>query len=521
LPSLEEIINRILAEVPNLTREDVRLMIEQKRREVGGLLTNEGAAYIVASELGVSVYSEGTLKTEISIRDLVPGANDVSINGRVILVYPVQTFSRLNKTTGKLARMIIADSTGTLSVVLWDDKADLLKQITQNQIVRILHGYVRESLDGKLELHIGVRGDVLINPANVNPEHFPEVKEFFKKIGELNEDEKSVDVVALVSRVFPVTTFQKEAGIGKVSRLELSDDTGLVMAVLWNEKADVVKEVKRGDCLQIMGAKVKRGFQGNLEIHAEKGAQVSILAEKPPHISLPAIKPAQIAKLKPGMADVDVLARVVSIGPVREFRRPTKEVGHVATLIIKDATGSTRLTLWDEKIDVIERIRLGDIVLVESAYTKPGLGGFIDLNLGRRGVLTINPIIKEAIMPPPIEERIMPIGQLKQGLMGVTVEGTISETPGIRDVVTKRGETVKVASFGIRDATGEIRVSAWRNLVNVVKDLPADSKIKLRNVYVKTGLDGALELSSGTMTTIEVLSQPTTSPNSSNQIVTE
>ena len=520
MPSLEEIIDRILAERPDLVREDIQLMIEQKRREVGGLLTNEGAAYIVASELGVSVYGEGPLRTEIGIRDLVPRANDISINGRVILVYPVQTFSRLNKTTGKLARMIIADSTGTLSVVLWDDKADLLKQITQNQIVRILHGYVRESLDGKPELHIGVRGDVLISPANVNPEHFPEVKEFFKKIDELNEDEKYVNVVALVSRVFPVATFQKETGIGKVSRLELSDDTGRVMAVLWNEKADIAKEVKRGDCLQIMGAKVKRGLQDNLEIHVERGAQVSILAEKPPQISLPAIKPAQIAKLKPGMADVDILARVVSIGSVREFRRPTKEVGHVATLIIKDATGSTRLTLWNEKTDVIERIRLGDIVLVESAYTKPGLGGLIDLNLGTRGVLTINPTIKGAIMPPPIEERIMPIGQLKQGLMGITVEGTITGTPLVRDVVTQRGETVKVASFWLHDATGKIRVSAWRNLANVVKDLPADSKIKLRSVYVKAGLNGTLEISSGTMTTIEVLSQPTR-PNSSNQIVIE
>lgn len=508
MPSLEEIITRILAGIPNLTREDIQLMIEQKRKEVGGLLTNEGAAYIVASELGVSISGEGIMGTEICIRDIVPGVNDVSITGRVILVYPVKTFNRLNKKTGKLARMMMTDSTGMISVVFWNDKADLLKQITQNQIVRILHGYVREGLDGKPELQVGVRGEVLINPANVKNENFPEVKEFFKKISELKEDEKYVNIVALVTRVSPVTTFQKEAGIGKVTRVGLSDDTGLINAVLWNEKADFIKEVKRGDCLQVIGARVKRGFQGSLEIHVENRVQVSILVDKPPHISLPAMKPMKIAELKPDVADVDVLARVVSIGSVREFTRPNKDVGRVATLIVKDATGSARLTLWNEKTDVIERIKSGDIVLVESAYTKPSLSGFVDLNLGISGVLTINPTITEAIMPPPMEERIIPIEQIKQDLTEITVEGTIRETPRVRDVVTQRGETLQVASFEIHDSTGEIRVSAWRHLVNLVKDLPADSRIKLRNVYVKTGLNGNLELSSGTLTTIEILSQP-------------
>lgn len=516
---MEAIITRIIAERPDLMREDVQLMIEQKRREVGGLLTDEGAAYIVASELGISMSGEAPMKTEIGIHDIVPGVNDISVTGRVILVYPVQTFSRLDKTAGKLARMMMADSTGTVSVVLWDDKADLLKQITQNQIVRILHGYVREGLDGKPELHVGVRGEVLINPANVKTENFPEVKEFFKKIGELKEDDRYVNIVALVTRVSPVTTFKKEAGIGKVIRVGLSDDTGRIIAVFWNNKTDFIKEVKRGDCLQVIGAKVKRGFQSSLEIHVENRAQISILVDKPPHISLPEMKTTKIAELKPGVADVDVLARVVSIGSVREFTRPNKEGGRVATLIVKDATGSARLTLWNEQTDVIERIKLGDIVLVESAYTKPSLGGFVDLNLGISGVLTINPTITEASMPPPMEEQIMPIGQIKQGLTGITVEGTISETPEVRDVVTQRGEAVSVASFEIRDSTGGIRVSAWRHLVNLVKDLPADSRVKLRNVYVRTGLNGNLELSSGTLTTIEILSHP--SSQSSNQIVIE
>lgn len=494
-------------------------MIEQKKREVGGLLTGEGAAYIVASELGISISGEDIMKTDIGIQDIVPGVNDISITGRIVLIYPVQKFSSRNNKNGKLVRMIMADNTGTISVVFWDDKVDLLQQIKQNQIVRILHGYVRGGLDGKPELHIGVRGEVLINPDNVKPENFPEVKAFFKKISELKEDEKYVNITALITRISPVTTFQKAAGTGKVTRVGLADDTGRIVAVLWNEKTDFTKEVKSGDCIQVIGAKVKRGFQGSLEIHVENRTQVSIIVEKPTHINLPEMKPTKIGELKPDMADVDVLARVVSIGSVRDFIRPNKETGYVATLIVKDATGRTHLTLWNDKTDEVRRIKLGDIVLIESAYTKPGLGESVDLNLGIRGSLTINPTVTETTTLPPIEEEITPIGQIKQGPGEITVEGTIGE-PNIRDVVTQRGENVQVASFEIRDSTGEIRVSLWRHLVNSVKDLPIDSKIKLQNVYAKTGLNGNLELSSGTLTTLEILPKPA-NQNSSTQIVIE
>lgn len=200
MPSLEEIIKRVLANRPDLTLEDVKQMIAQKKKEVGGLLTDDGAAYIVASELGVNLVGKGDLKTEISIRDLVPGVNDASITGRVILAYPVQTFSRPDKTSGKVARMMLADKTGTINVVLWDNKADLIDQITQDQIVKVLHGYVRDGLNGKPELHVGMRGEVVINPTDIKPDNFPERHEFFKKISELKDGDEA-EVRATVTNI--------------------------------------------------------------------------------------------------------------------------------------------------------------------------------------------------------------------------------------------------------------------------------------------------------------------------------
>jgi replication factor A1 len=93
------------------------------------------------------------------------------------------------------------------------------------------------------------------------------------------------------------------------------------------------------------------------------------------------------------------------------------------------------------------------------------------------------------------------------GLGNAIVRGIISEEPTIRTVTTRDGQEVDVASFRIRDQTGEVRVSLWRDLVEKVRNLPLEADIRVKNVYVRTGFDGSLELSSKSTTEVEVLSK--------------
>ncbi len=53
MSSMEEIIKRILALRPNLTKEAVEKLIDEERAKAAGLLTEEAAAHLVASNLGL------------------------------------------------------------------------------------------------------------------------------------------------------------------------------------------------------------------------------------------------------------------------------------------------------------------------------------------------------------------------------------------------------------------------------------------------------------------------------------
>jgi replication factor A1 len=159
--ALEETIKQILMFRSDLNREEIIEMIEKKKEGVCDFLTDETAARIIASELGIkTIKKPGQLK--IQIRDLLPGLNDVSIVGKVVSIYPSKIFTRRDWTKGKLASVLISDNTGKLRVVLWDNKTEIIEnsKIHKEQKIRISHGYVRQGLDGKPELHLGDKGTI-------------------------------------------------------------------------------------------------------------------------------------------------------------------------------------------------------------------------------------------------------------------------------------------------------------------------------------------------------------------------
>jgi len=90
----ETLIGELLQQKPELGRDEVLRRIEEKKRTVGaGYLTDQGALFLVAGELGVSL-RKGDASSDMTIKDLYIGANDVTVVARVLAVYPVATYNK-------------------------------------------------------------------------------------------------------------------------------------------------------------------------------------------------------------------------------------------------------------------------------------------------------------------------------------------------------------------------------------------------------------------------------------------
>ena len=94
----------------------------------------------------------------------------------------------------------------------------------------------------------------------------------------------------------------------------------------------------------------------------------------------------KIKDLRDGVRGVDIEAKVIEKSETREVRsRYKNETYRVADAIIKDDTGTIKLTLWNEQID---QVNVDDTVKIENGYIR-SFRGEIQLNAGKYGKLTI------------------------------------------------------------------------------------------------------------------------------------
>jgi len=383
---LEQIVQRILLVRRDLTREEVlKRIYEKKKRSAEGYFLDEVAARIVAFELGVEIPKDEaeTSWRELSIEKLVSGLNDVTITGRVIVVYPVQTFSRRDLTEGKVARLLIADKTGTLKTVLWDDKVSLIedRKIASGQIIRVLHGYVREGLDGKLELHVGTRGDIQISPPDLVESEYPPIYSFVEKISAITGKRKKANILGVVQRVYPVSEFKRANGThGKVRRLQLRDETGQITVVFWNQRVDELGDVETGNRLRVMNARVKKLVGGLVELHVEKTTQiekVSEEAEKLPPYELMSTK--KISDIKEGEGPFTIEATILTTPTLREVTTSRKEKIKVASFAVTDGTGRINISLWRQLAESAKELSPGTRILLKNVYAKRGFADQLEL----------------------------------------------------------------------------------------------------------------------------------------------
>jgi replication factor A1 len=380
---LEQVVQRVLVTRRDLSREEVLKRIYEKKRSAEDYLLDDVAARIVAAELGVEVAEEEPLKSEVTISSLVSGLNDVTLTARVITVSPVQSFFKRDLTEGKVARLLLADQTGTLRLVLWSEKIGLVEkgEVKQGNIVCVSHGYVREGLDGKLELHVGQKGNVEIQPLGVAEADYPLVDSFIERISNLTQKSRRANVLGVVADVYSVSEFKRKDGTsGKVRRLRLRDETGEIFVVFWNERVDELGEVQRGVQLRVMNAKVRTQPDGRIELIVENSTQFEkLLGQTIPQKLLAVEGTRKIGELKEESGPFTVEATITSALEIREVTTSQQEKVLLASFDVEDDTGKIRVTLWRKQAEEAKTLQAGSRIKLVNIYAKKGFSNTLEL----------------------------------------------------------------------------------------------------------------------------------------------
>ncbi len=401
--TLEETIQLILDNQSEFDRKSILKMIQEKREELGPEIVNdESAAMIIARELGIDL--QVSTKARFRIEDIDEDTKAVAMIVKVISPGEVRTFSRQDGTEGKVASLTVADETGRIRLVLWDDKTQAVTDgaLEVDTVIQIRGGYVKKGLGDALEVNLGRSG--YINPLDDYDMEDLEIDltdAEIVKIDSLKDRMFSITVKVKVGNVYPLSTFTRKSdgSEGKVLSIQASDDTGSTRLVFWDDKAELMQDVKVGEVISVSGANSREGRYGDIEIHVGKSAIIQREIEEEIDAvpiaasSAPTAEPIgkkTISELTADMRDVDIEGKIVSVFDVRTFERDGKE-GKVQNIMIADDTGRIRVTFWNEDVDKVKGLDEGDIVRIKHGYCKAGYRGGVEYQVGFKAEIETNP----------------------------------------------------------------------------------------------------------------------------------
>jgi|SRR3989338_1949442 len=192
-----QLVDRI-SKASGLPVEDIDRRVEAKRAKLSGLVSKEGAAQIVAAELGINFERE-----RMKISEIVQGMKRVNVLGKIVNAFPVRSYNK-NGREGKVCNLLVADESSNIKVVLWDvNHINLIElgKLKEGDNVEISNAQVRNG-----ELHLSSFADIKLS--NEKLENVVTSRTFSeKKISEAQPGQ-NLKIRAVIVQVFEPRYFE-------------------------------------------------------------------------------------------------------------------------------------------------------------------------------------------------------------------------------------------------------------------------------------------------------------------------
>ena len=373
--NVEAYINKIIEET-GLTRNEIKNRVEEKKNELKGLISEEGALFIIAKELGVDVKEENKelLKDiEINISDIIPNMKNITLIGRIKQVNRVFSFNKKDGGSGNVGSFILHDNSGEIRIVLWDDHTLILEnpEFEKNELVKILNGYARKGKTDETEVHIGRLGKIIIAPEDVDYKKYPKIKDEFIMIEDINLSLPSVSIEGKIMQIFPTKEFTRKTGeIGKVSSLTLMDSTGSTKITFWNEDTEKINDLKVDDTISItnLNPKLSSLDAKSIDLYITRNSIITKLDKK---LKIEGEFIENIKKVQEKRGLISLQGVVSSVDNLKKVNTKSGEDTYLLGFIISDESDWIRMTVWGEKAEELsDKLIVGKGILLKNVLVK-------------------------------------------------------------------------------------------------------------------------------------------------------
>jgi replication factor A1 len=227
------------------TEAEIRQMVEERRKQLDYLISEEGAVQIIASESGINH------NPEMKVKNLGKEMSGIEIFLRISEVNEKREFEK-NGKNGRVRNFTAEDETGKIRLSLWDDMADL--EINQGDIVKITGGYTSSNL----ELRAGKRAKIEVNPPDA-PAELKKIRSPEKQEIAGIKDGDDVRIRGVLTKVFERSPFFSSPQGKQLMLSALIDDgSASIRAVFFRKAVEAVVGMTRNEALEKEGEVLKR-----------------------------------------------------------------------------------------------------------------------------------------------------------------------------------------------------------------------------------------------------------------------
>jgi hypothetical protein len=450
----------------DLTIDKLRSLIEEKKQKIGaGYLTEQGALFLVAADLGISLDQQ---RSPLRISDVYVGAKDVTLYGRILTIYSPRQFARKDNTeTTKNRTMVIYDDDhSTIKIKLWDNKVQVPEEmgLRPGDMIKLSKGYVKSGLDGKPFINVGM--DCQLEKTKEAPSEIPDLNAMTRTIENVDSPADNIIIEGYVRSNPRMSDYRDSRGnMSKSLQLQLfnEDGTKSLRTIIWNvSETRLPKVFKIGSKIRLIGVRIKSGNpqygNGDFEIHGDEGTVLSAPEEQ---------------------TDIETMTlRLVSIGSNTAGDR----------LISLGLLGDGKL------VSVII-----DKTLVPNNMTSGSIIECVPSRIfGTEITLTLNDsyirILDEGTQFPSVSDYQTKISDVVASNVPYIIEAIVLQQPNTTQVNTRSNEMIEMTDTLVGDDSGEIRLIGWRDLGHSINSLALGDRIRIIGAVANNGLQGTPEI---------------------------
>ena len=452
MSEFEELISKLLEKVPELSRSVIEERINEKKEKVGaGYLTDQGAIFLVAADLGVIL--EQSQKSEVAIKDLYIGAKEVTLESRVLNISPTKQFTKKDGSSFSLRTITVYDNNSTASVKLWDEKANLpgIEELKPGDLIKIIKAYVKSDLTGAPTINIGSGASIETSQSESD---IASIDSKIIDIGDTKEDQRDIIVSGTLGSAMSLLEFTNSKGQpSKALKFRLKGkNKNLINVVLWGKDESILPKVITQDAkVKLFGVRTKTGMQG-LEIHGNDATIIDVEGD---------------TEIQP------VIVRLLAIE--------------------KDQSGNTTGLAIDKSKKLV---RITDVTNTIGSFVKDDILECMPSKIfGNTMQIDQNSFVRK------IDDKHVPtVAEIRTKIIEVSegndysVEAIVLKAPERKDIQTKKGDNIQLSEMFVEDDSGQVWIKGWRQQADLMDNFTLGDIITILGVNARPGLEGKLDL---------------------------